>query len=272
MIRMQKSSAFSTIFLFLGCATACSQVNDLPKADLHVHISKKYGGSVPRYEKAAELSSKMGVIFGIAEEIETPDIKQNDILVSQCMEQAKKYPLYIGLQVNQPGWTKLYSKETIDNLDYILADALRFPDKNGKVILLWVNGVNFENPGEFMDRYVDYNLKVMAEPIDVWVNATFLPESLSAKYDELWTEKRMKTLINAAVKNNIAIEINSRYRIPGKKFIQLAKAAGAKFTFGSNNHDNGIGDIAWCMSVAKECGLKKSDFFMPERNLTKKLN
>jgi hypothetical protein len=268
---MSKSSLVILSTLFLIARNANSQENALPKIDLHVHISKNYGGSPDlRYQKAAELSTKLGVIFGIAEEIETPDIRKNDELVNECILKAKKYPLFIGLQVNQPGWTKLYSKSTIDNLDYILADALRFPDNNGKIILLWTKGVNFADIEDFMDRYVDYHLKVFAEPIDVWVNATFLPESFSAKYDELWTEKRMKTLINAAVKKNIAIEINSRYRIPWKKFIQLAKAAGAKFTFGSNNHDEGIGDIEWCQSIAKECGLKKSDFFMPSRKLSLK--
>ena len=77
----------------------------------------------------------------------------------------------------------------------------------------------------------------------------------------------MKILIDAAVKNNIAIEINSRFQIPNKKFILMAKAAGAHFTFGSNQHDTAIGDINWSLAIANECGLKKTDFFIPKRVL-----
>jgi histidinol phosphatase-like PHP family hydrolase len=167
--------------------------------------------------------------------------------------------------VNEPGWTRLYSKDALSKVDYVAADALRFPDKNGQVRLLWLPGVIFEDAQDFMDRYVDYNLKVMSEPINIWVNATFLPESLSRMYDQLWTDARMKKLIDAAVKNNIAIEINSRYQIPGKKFIKMAKAAGAHFTFGSNQHDTGIGEIGWSVSMAEECGVTADNLFFPQR-------
>jgi histidinol phosphatase-like PHP family hydrolase len=241
---------------------------DLPKADLHIHLTRNYGTSPSvRYKRAAALSAKMGVTFGIAEEIGTPNVKYNDSLLAECIKEIKKYPLYLGLQVNHPGWTKLYSKETIDKIDYIIGDALMFPDKNGQVRLLWTPGVTFDDPQDFMDRYVEYNLKVLSEPVNVWVNPTFLPESLSGMYDKLWTEDRMKILIAAAVKNNVAIEINSRYQIPGKKFIQMAKAAGAHFTFGSNQHDTGIGDINWSITTATECGLKTQDFYTPKRKL-----
>jgi hypothetical protein len=39
------------------------------------------------------------------------------------------------------------------------------------------------------------------------------------------------------------------------------------FTFGSNQHDTAIGDINWSLAIANECGLKKTDFFIPKRVL-----
>lgn len=128
----------------------------------------------------------------------------------------------------------------------------------------------FNNAEDFMDRYVAYNLKVLAEPINIWANPTYLPISLEREYDQLWTADRMKILIDAAVKNNIAIEINSRFQIPGKRFIELARAAGARFTFGSNEHDTNIGDINWSRKMAKKCGLTNEDFFVPKRVLLNK--
>jgi hypothetical protein len=252
---------------FIVVAIALSGfVQDLPKADLHVHLSRLNGETLSQYfKRAAEQSTKMGVVFGLAEEIGTANMKMNDSILSGYIREVKKYPLYLGLQVNQPGWTKLYSKMTIDAVDYICEDALRFPDKSGKVILLWLRGVTFSDPQDFMERYISYHLKVFSEPINIWVNPTLLPEGLKKMYDQLWTEERMKTLINAAIKNNIAIEINSRYQIPSKKFLQMAKAAGAHFTFGSNQHDTNIGDIKWSIAIANECELTKSDFFIPKR-------
>lgn len=260
--------ALPFIFLCLALDGLCSFISDLPKYDLHVHLTGNYGNTTAlRYEKAAALSAKMGVTFGIAEEIGTPDINYNNRALSQCLAEARKYHLYIGLQVNQPGWTKLYSRRIIDSLDYVSEDALRFPDKNGQVKLLWTPGVVFPDPQDFMDRYVLYNLRVLSDPITIWVNPTFLPVSLQSRYDELWTDKRMRSLIDAAVKNNIAIEINSRYQIPSKKFILMAKAAGAHFTFGSNEHDVGIGETDWSRKMANDCGLTIKDLFIPPRKL-----
>jgi histidinol phosphatase-like PHP family hydrolase len=247
-----------------------SQKN-IPKIDLHVHLSDEFKGTLDeRYADAAAQSRKMGVTFGIAEEICSRDKNRNDSLLALCASAIKKYPLYLGIQVDRQNWQDVYSKETLKKLDYILEDALNFPDKDGKIIRLWEKGVYFNNPEEFMDRYVNYNLKVLSDPITVWVNPTYLPDTLSKDYDKLWTKERRKKLIDAAVKNKIAIEINSRFQVPGKTFIKEAKAAGARFTFGSNQHVTGIGEIEWSVKIAKECGLTAKDFFVPLRKIVHK--
>jgi histidinol phosphatase-like PHP family hydrolase len=102
------------------------------------------------------------------------------------------------------------------------------------------------------------------EPIDIYVNPTFLPEVIAAEYDTLWTKERMQTVVDAAMKNNVAIEINARYRLPSPSFIKLAKQAGVKFSFGTNNGDRRVGDLDYCLAMVKECGLTAKDMFMPK--------
>ena len=74
---------------------------------------------------------------------------------------------------------------------------------------------------------------------------------------------RMQKVIDAAVKRNIAIEINDRYKIPSAKFIKQAKKSGAKFSFGTNNADTNFADFAYCKEMIKECNLQYSDMFQP---------
>ena len=45
---------------------------------------------------------------------------------------------------------------------------------------------------------------------------TFLPAAIAPRYDALWTEARMNRVIDAAVKNGVAIEIGARYKIPSE--------------------------------------------------------
>ena len=243
-----------------------------PKIDLHVHLSHSVR-SLPStatdvYKKASELSKHMGVTFGIAEEFDNDDKRINDSLLLDCIALAKKNSIYIGIQVSRRDWPNVYSKEVLNQLDFILADALIFPNKEGRIMQIWIGDEPIGEPQEFMDLYVAHSLEVLSEPITIWANPTFLPVELASRYDELWTDARMKRLIDAAVKNNVAIEINSRFKVPHAKFIKMAKAAGAHFTFGSNHHGTGIGDIYWSINMAKKCGLRKDDFFIPKRQLS----
>jgi histidinol phosphatase-like PHP family hydrolase len=104
----------------------------------------------------------------------------------------------------------------------------------------------------------------MREPIDIYANATFLPRPLAPQYDALWTPGRMKKVIDAAIENDVAIEINNRYKIPGAAFIEAAKAAGAKFSFGTNNADATLGRLEYPLQMVRECGLKWQDIFVPK--------
>ena len=239
--------------------------------DLHVHLNyavQSLGDEAAMaYQKADSISKAKGVVFGIAEEFGTNSVSYNDSLVLNRLELAKRNSLYLALQVSRRDWQTIFSKEVLDQVDYIIGDAMIFPNKEGRTIAIWIAGMPLGEPEEFMDLYVAHTLKVLAEPINIWANPTYLPDTLIARYDELWNDTRMQTVIDAAVKNNVAIEINSRFKVPNARFIKMAKASGAHFTFGTNQHGEGIGEIGWSINLAKECGLKAGDFFVPERKL-----
>jgi hypothetical protein len=86
---------------------------------------------------------------------------------------------------------------------------------------------------------------------------------MQSRYDQFWTPERMDKVINAAKANNIAIEINNRYKIPSETFIKRAKKAGVKFTIGTNNADENFSGAEYALEMIKICKLDKSDFFLP---------
>ena len=45
------------------------------------------------------------------------------------------------------------------------------------------------------------------EHVNIYVNPTFLPDVIAKEYETLWTDTRRKRVIDAAVKNHVAIEI-----------------------------------------------------------------
>ena len=49
----------------------------------------------------------------------------------------------------------------------------------------------------------------------------------------------------------------------------MAKEQGLKFTFGSDTRDQKAGRLDFCKDVAKKCNLKRDDFFVPTRVLSR---
>lgn len=71
-------------------------------------------------------------------------------------------------------------------------------------------------------------------------------------------------MIDAARKNDVAIEINNRYRVPSPAVIKAAKKAGVKFSFGTNNADRNLGRLEYCIEMVNECRLEWQDIFIPK--------
>jgi histidinol phosphatase-like PHP family hydrolase len=210
---------------------------------------------------------KTGIQYGVAVNCGLKFPIQDDAGVRKFFDEMKGQPVFLALQGEGREWHTLVSKETAARFDYVFTDAMTFTDDHGKRMRLWIK----EEVGEikdkqaFMEMYVDRILGVLnKEPIDIYVNPTFLPDSIASDYHVLWTPARMQKVVDAAVKNDIAIEINNRYRIPSLEFIQLAKKAGAKFSCGTNNSDANVGRIEYCLEMVQKAGLTWRDIFIPK--------
>jgi len=160
----------------------------------------------------------------------------------------------------------LVSPASVARFDYVFTDAMTFTDDKGKRMRLWIDDEvgDITDKQAFMEMYVDRIVRVMREPIDIYANPTFLPRQIASEYEALWTPGRRHKVITAATDNNVAIEINNRYKLPSAALIQVAKAAGCKFTFGSNNAGpDDLGRCEYGLRMVRECRLGWQDFFVP---------
>ena len=89
-------------------------------------------------------------------------------------------------------------------------------------------------------------------------------DQIAADYDALWTREPMQRVIDAALRYDVAIEINNRRKIPSLAFIKMAKSAGCKFSFGTNNAEAELGRLEYPIQMVKECGLVWQDIFVPK--------
>jgi len=232
-----------------------------PLVDYHVHLK---GGLT--IEQALANSRRVGIYYGVAINCGLGFPVHSDDSVREYLESMKGQPCFVAMQGEGREWMTLASRESVAQFDYVFTDAMTFTDDNGRRMRIWLPEELGEIKDEqaFMEMYVKRIVGVMHEPIDIYANATFLPPQLAANYDALWTTERMGKVIDAAVKNDVAIEINSRYKIPSAAFITAAKAAGAKFSFGTNNADANLGRLEYSIQMVKQCGLAWQDIFVPK--------
>ncbi len=235
--------------------------NNFPLVDLHCHLK----GGLTLDEVLAHMR-RTGINYGIAINGGIGFPITDDEGIEQFRKSMEGKPCFIALQAEGREWPTLFSKEAIAKFDYVFTDGMTIPWK-GKRTRLWIKEeVEIDDPQAFMEHLVDTIVKILDnEPIDIYVNPTFIPSVIAADYDKLWTPERMDRVIAAAAKRKIAIEINNRYEIPSIEFIKRAKAAGIKFTLGTNNVDPNLGRMEYGLRVIKECGLSWKDMWMPEQ-------
>jgi hypothetical protein len=217
-------------------------------------------------ENAARISRKLGINYAAAPNCGIGFPITNDAEVMAYLDSMRSQPFILAMQAEGREWVTTFSQGVRDEFDYVFTDALTFSDHKGRRTRLWIPSETWiDNEQQYMDMIVDRICSVLQEPMDIYVNPCFLPPQLQNRYDDFWTEARQNKFIDALVKSGKALEINNIYRIPNKAIIQKAKAAGIKFTFGTNNAGaNDLGKMEYAIRMKEECGLTAQDMYKPK--------
>ena len=238
--------------------SASAEKSEFPLWDLHVHLTDRFS-----IKQALAIAQDRSVRFGILEHPGSSAIR-DDADLRRYIAGLRQFPVLIGLQPTNLGWSKKFSPELLAQIDYVLMDPQTIPLGNGEFMHIWQFDTYVEDTEEFMQKYMAYSLQILTqEPIHIFGWPLFLPVCIARDYYKLWTQQRMQQLISAAKARNIAFEINDMSHTPHEEFIGMAKEQGLKFTFGSDSRNNNAGRLAYCKQVARKCGLKADDFFTP---------
>jgi hypothetical protein len=237
--------------------------HNLPMIDHHVHL--KEGLTL---EQALARSRRDGIEYGIAINCGKLNPVQDDRGALEYLDRMKGQPCFVAMQAEGREWVEMFSRSTVARFDYVFTDSMTWTDNRGRRLRLWIPEElgTIPDTREFMDTLVERTVGIFErEPVDIYANPTYLPDVLAKDYDALWTDERIEKVVTAAARNKVAIELNNRYKIPSAKVVRLAKAAGCKFTFGSNNAGpKDLGRSEYGIGMVRELQLVWQDFFVPE--------
>jgi len=216
-----KMRFFVLILAISFMSTYCKKSEPFQITDLHIHLKGNFS-----MEDAIAKSKAENINYGIAFNCGLKFPIHSDSQIDSVINLMKNYPqFYSAMQAEGREWVNIFSRESMNKFDYVFTDAMTFTDEKGRRNRIWIKEETWiDDEEEFMDYLVNTIVKIFnEEPIDIYVNPTFLPVQMADRYDTFWTADRMDKVINAAKANNIAIEINNRYRIPSATFIKRAR-------------------------------------------------
>jgi hypothetical protein len=236
--------------------------HNYPVVDYHSHLK---GGLT--LEQVLERSRATGIFYGIGINCGKGFPVQDEASARGFVDSLKGVPVFAAMQAEGREWTQMFKRATVGLFDYVFTDSMTWTDNRGRRMRTWIPEEvgTIADPQEFMDTLVDRAVGILErEPIDIYANPTFLPDVIAKDYDKLWTDERIRKVLKAAKTGDVAIELNSRYRLPGERFVKMAKEEGLKFSFGTNN--TGPQDLGRCeygIEMVKAAKLRWQDFFFP---------
>ena len=242
---------------------------EFPLIDFHCHLK---GGLT--MDQVCQHARDNGYNYGVAANCGLKFPVTNDQTLNAYLDGISKEPVFKAMQCEGREWVTLFTPAAVARFDYIFTDAMTWTDNKGRRLRLWIPEETFvDEEQQFMDMLVSKIEAIIGnEPVDIYVNSTFLPAKIAADYDRLWTPERMDRVIKVLKDNDVAFEISARYKIPSIAFIKRAKEAGVKFSFGTNNTSNtDLGRLEYCLKAIKEVGLTADDMFMPRPAKDKKV-
>ncbi|MDR0522006.1 MAG: hypothetical protein LBH00_09180 [Planctomycetaceae bacterium] len=235
------------------------KAKNIPLVDYHIHLR---GGMTA--EKAFDWEKRTGIRSGVLENTGKGWPLSDNEKLATFIKDAKRFPLLVGIQVNDRDWYKTLSPENAKQIDYVLADTMIMAlTPNGKPQKLWLeNEYEIADPPAWLDRYFEHCLTVVNEPIQILANPTYLPPRMEKYSDEFWNTERMTKLIDAAVKNNVALEIQSPSKFPSNRFIEIARKKGAVLSVGRNNFDDRKDELKRPLDLLESLNIKPEEMFI----------
>jgi hypothetical protein len=227
------------------------KVKGILLTDYHIHIR---GGM--SFEKALDWAKKTGIRSSAIENQGRDWPLSSDTAIRTFIEDGRKFPeLLIGIQVNDRDWYQVIDPSLLEQLDFVLSDTMVMDGQK-----LWLeNNYSTEDEENWLQKYYAHCLQVLSEPITIFSNPLYLPNKMMHYYEKFWTIERQTTIIETAVKNQIALEIQAKTQFPHIGFMKLAIQKGAKISIGRNNFDDNVNELERSLDWLEELRVKQEN-------------
>lgn len=133
----------------------------------------------------------------------------------------------------------------------------------------WLPGLSRENKPllkKVIREFLDLTLMLLEKNIDILAH----PTGVFKKNGLIVPKEVVDPIINGAIANNVALEINAHHKDPDVFFVKRCLDKGAMLSIGTDSHSlEEFGDFSYHRNILNDCGIREDDLgnilFIPEK-------
>jgi len=209
----------------------CPNNYDVPRVDLHIHTIYTDGSNTIN-----EILQK-AMLMNIETIAITDHVWKTSTYLDQYFDEIKTKRESIALKVLAGIEAKIINingdidatPDVIDESEIVLGSLHSIPTDEDYAFL----DVNRTEADEVINNSFEALINLIeSKRVDVVAH----PTALLKKYGYNFNTEQMEEIASKAAKYNVAIEINTKYKVPSLKFIKICVNKGVLFSLGSDAH------------------------------------
>ena len=227
----------------------------LPKFDFHVHTSYSSDGegAVASIVEAAEARELAAIaITDHGPELSVGISPDKIVPMLQDIELARKnarIPVFIGMEANIVGADGEIDLDgwVVEKLDVV-------------VVGLHKLGSFGYQPGELAREYLSAVMNVVErQRVDILAHPFHFHRYLAPHL----SPDEVVEFVKLAAEREVAVELNSKYRVPDENFLRECLREGVKLSIGTDAHTVAeVGRIDWPMAMLRRVGARQEDLIL----------
>lgn len=235
--------------------------------DHHVHAVLSGDSVVPLEERARTAGGARP--HGISEHFPSTHLHDDDDVL-RYVDRARRLGLRVALEYDL-GIAPPLRPSTRDALDYMVGGLHQVTVRGRQIsyddagaylkrrVQAYASARLFTGDDDLSRDVLETILAVLAasfevDRIDILAHPTFSPIAALGEAEASYPAEWQERLIALCVKAAVAIEVNESYRVPHPAFVARAKACGARFSVGSDSHEELL-PLDYTMTLVDSEGL-----------------
>lgn len=232
--------------------------------DLHTHTTFSDGRMSP--EEVWETARSRGYGVGIADHCGRGDFQlSSNGLFDRYLRALEGLPVFRSaeLDLGNPGGV---TTDRLDKCHYLIGGVHSLAADEGGRLDFFDPGADPGEPRLILERILGaIGLGAREHRFHVLAHPGLLPIGLRAQGDRLLDGEWEEGLIGLALRHGFALEISSRWELPGRGLIEKARRAGVRFSLGSDGHGREtMCRLDYSLRMMEACGITEGQMFRPE--------